>query len=264
MKLRVTNWKKHNAKRKDVKTNTWYKVNNDLLERPDMLELTNTEVVVWLFILSSRARSPSDDFLLSRKLGLFFCKCDDTEFDVALEKLKSFEMIDIIDDTSRVRNEDVTDTSRVCNEDVKNTCPQIRLDKIRLEKKYKPPRSSREPLSIEWLNFGQSWLEFGLRHTKVKKPHASWTAENFGSELAKVSRSTGLTLDQLLEAMKWADTDDFWQHQILSPAGLLKLSENGNRKVDNLFKAFHKSKNGGKPPSKSIDSLYQNLTKLGD
>lgn len=125
---------------------------------------------------------------------------------------------------------------------------------LTLKSKDKPPRpSGAPPLGTEWLNFGQSWLEFSLRHTKAKNPHASWTAENFGRELSKVSRVTGVSLQDLSAVMKWADTDDFWPGNITSPAGLLKVSKNGNRKVDNLLAAFHKSKDS--PLKAKVDGI---------
>lgn len=103
------------------------------------------------------------------------------------------------------------------------------------------------PLDEGWLSFGQVWLDYGIRTIPHMAGRPKWNAEDFGRELERVAKKVNLTPEQFREVQKFAESDSFWCKVVASPFGLLKKSDNGNLKMDNLLAAFIKIKPVKKP-----------------
>lgn len=105
----------------------------------------------------------------------------------------------------------------------------------------KRPRRKRAvpiDLSESDLAVGREWLTYALEEMPWKATDGSWTAERFGGALAKLKTATGLNdlgLRELLAFVRGDTGDTFWRPNACSPFGLLKKSENGNRKIDNIL-----------------------------
>jgi hypothetical protein len=110
-----------------------------------------------------------------------------------------------------------------------------RSSEVETPRKHRNPGKGAVSLSPEDLIIAKEWLRFALGEMKWKEPKGSWTEQKFAEEFAKIIRVTGINHSGLHALLAFVRKDDFWRPNALSPAGLLKKSANGNRKIDNIL-----------------------------
>ena len=129
-------------------------------------------------------------------------------------------------DSTAERTADST-AERTHNEEVKN------LKKEKKEKKVRTKASLA--LGSEWLNLGQSWLDFALTVYPWQSTQSKWKPEIFGQELERVGKIMSIDIHGMQEILGRVMVDDFWAKNVASPFGLTSRGKNGNRKIDNLI-----------------------------
>lgn len=110
MEIKINNWEKYNPKR-DQKTYTWFRVNNDILSGQEFSDFEGHEILVWFSIIAEASKKNSGR--VSLKLN-YIARCARTTLDlarVALEKLINEGMIAVVDDELHDRTRSQTSTS---------------------------------------------------------------------------------------------------------------------------------------------------------
>src|SRR5262245_19632821 len=64
MKIKILNWEKHNPKR-DQKTYTWLRLNNDISTDPDLFGLSAAEKFVWIEMLCQASRKNAGEISIN-------------------------------------------------------------------------------------------------------------------------------------------------------------------------------------------------------
>lgn len=268
--LRITNWKSHNQNRKDVFKNSWFKLSNSFFDSPSISTLSNDQVVIWIYLLTIRGRSQTDDFEINSVRSAFVCKCTDDLFLETMDVLQHLGMIEIDGDTTRARNADVTRTltqikiktkikikDNIYTPEVENvdpSCGEVTTQEEKKKRIYKPSNKKFEGshLEVNWLELGKSWLEFAILKSPSSSKNKNWTAESFGQELKRVSKLTSITIEKLTELLEFAKVDDFWSKNLISPFGLATKKNNGNRKVENAILSMSGNKTKTIKPRKIL------------
>lgn len=156
MLLEIVNWDKFNRRRKDIKTNIWFSVANDFLDRLDVLDFSNDQKIIWLYLLTCRAKSKTPQFKLSIRLAAFACQCDEKLLTDTIDRLQHLEMITSVRDAYVTRTQSVRDTSEICALD------KIRLEKIRLEEI--PQNADACSVAIKKVRKPKAPIDKNLRH----------------------------------------------------------------------------------------------------
>lgn len=101
--------------------------------------------------------------------------------------------------------------------------------------------SQAEPIALSTLapsdlEVGTEWFDFACQMMPWKKTSVTWSPEGFAKAIAKLKQKTDLNDEGVKAVLAFIKSDHFWQHNAISPNGLLKKSEkNGNRKIDNIL-----------------------------
>lgn len=266
--LRITNWKAHNQNRKDVFKNSWFKLSNSFFDSPSIANLTNDQIVTWIYLLTIRGKSKTDDFEINSTSASFLCKCSEGSLLETMGILQHLGMIDIDQDTTRARNAHVTSTLtqikiKIENknniytpefETINHQCNEVEIKKEKKKRIYKPSNQGFEGshLEVNWLELGKSWLEFAALKSPSGSKNKKWTAESFGLELRRVSKLTSIPIEKLSALLEFAKNDDFWSKNLVSPFGLATKKNNGNRKVENAILSMDGNKTKITKPRKMI------------
>lgn len=65
----IVGWDKYNVRNKDIKNPWWFSCSNNILEDPDFEDFSNSELNVWLFLLSLGSKRASPVFTVGYKLA---------------------------------------------------------------------------------------------------------------------------------------------------------------------------------------------------
>ena len=78
--------------------------------------------------------------------------------------------------------------------------------------------------------------------TRAEYPHISIDKDKWIKELAKIKEYIEGDIGLLNNILSFIQQDSFWKDKAISPMGLLKLSANGSKKIDNIIAAMKASK----------------------
>lgn len=95
----------------------------------------------------------------------------------------------------------------------------------------KPSRKRAVSVSDHDLELGKKWADW----TESEYPYLKAKASTYAEAIAKVRKAVGLDDKQLDYLFDFVKADPFWRQNCQSPAGLLKKSQNGMRKIDNIL-----------------------------
>ena len=95
----------------------------------------------------------------------------------------------------------------------------------------KPSRKRDVSVSDHDTELGKKWADW----TAGEYSHLKPKPEVYAEAIAKVRKSVGLNDAQLNYLFDFVKADPFWSQNCQSPAGLLKKSQNGMRKIDNIL-----------------------------
>ena len=110
MKITITNWEKYNL-RPDVKSTSWFRMQNNFCTDPDFFNLTNDEKMVWVYLLCFASQKRTDTLALSasaQQMILTLLKVKMPVLESAVKKLVDIQAVTV----------DVTRTLRECNVNV--------------------------------------------------------------------------------------------------------------------------------------------------
>ncbi len=92
----IKNWDKYNVRSKDLKRPWWFSCSNNLLEDPDFEHFSNSEMMVWLFLLSLGSKHVSPVFTVGWKLATRMRRRFRTkDFKAAIQKLHTLGIIEV-------------------------------------------------------------------------------------------------------------------------------------------------------------------------
>lgn len=107
LSITILNWHKFNP-RKDVKASSWFRLEHSLFEDPEFFDLTHSQLLFWIYLLSNASKKNGDTFILSfahaERIGRF--KVSDIK--EALDVLESAGRI-YVNDTPTLRARHVCD-----------------------------------------------------------------------------------------------------------------------------------------------------------
>lgn len=224
MLIEIVNWEKYNP-RHDVKSTSWFRVENTFWADPALTPLDCEGKMVWMTLLSFASQRQGgvidvDTAFIGALLRVVPSKVDDT--------LKHFQKHGIIKiPTSRKRNVRGSTTSRP------RTATDGRTDGTDGTDER---TNGSAPHSAADLATAQAWLDHAITEMPWMAKRPSWTVEAFADALSKVSARLELTDGDLRAILEFVRTDEFWRSTACSPEGLLNKSKrNGQRKIDNIL-----------------------------
>ena len=112
MKIEILKWDKYNP-RKDIKTTSWLRLQNDFCHDPDFYGFSCEEKMVWIYILCSASKKYSPKIKICEKQICAALNISTAFVRSSISKLKSKEIQCIKVLTSRGRHVDVTCTAVV-------------------------------------------------------------------------------------------------------------------------------------------------------
>lgn len=127
MKIRITNWGKHNPKR-DQKTYTWLKLQNDIFKAPDLFILSLEQKAIWIFLLCEASLENKSELDIDDGYIEHYCCVDAELVSNTIDVLSTKGIISIITDTRQSAVVKCRDTTPARQ----NTTP--RIEKNRIEK----------------------------------------------------------------------------------------------------------------------------------
>lgn len=113
MQVEIVNWEKFNP-RKDLKSSSWFRLENNFCTHPDFFDLTNDQKMVWIYLLCEASRKQSNVVTCNAALVAAMLKIP---HEVVTDTLQLFEKKEIV--TLRTRNAHVTRTLRTRNAHVR-------------------------------------------------------------------------------------------------------------------------------------------------
>lgn len=92
LKIKILNWVRYNP-RGDIKHPTWFRFDNDFFFAPEMHSFTNDERLVWIFLLSVRARQQEEMLNLTADYIATHVRTSSVVVCKALEKLQHSQLL---------------------------------------------------------------------------------------------------------------------------------------------------------------------------
>ncbi len=112
--IEILNWSKYNP-RGDVKSPSWFRFENRLIESPDFYSWPGEHIKALLYILSQASKKNSAHVRIYAEHALRVALIKAKDLHATIEKLQELQVIQV---TSRARDGDVTCTSRARDGDV--------------------------------------------------------------------------------------------------------------------------------------------------
>lgn len=175
MMIEITNWNKYNP-RKDVKTNSWVRLQNNIFSDPKMLEINHETILFFVYLLCQASTKNIHIFELSlchaRKIGRFRTKI----IQKSVKSLCHLGIINVVDACSTYENNTQSDentlrTRIATNERTNDT--NERTDRVTL--KTTVPFSQINSI-VEYLN---------EKSGKSFKPNSADTIKHINARLAQ-------------------------------------------------------------------------------
>lgn len=114
IEITILNWEKYNP-RKDVKHTSWFRMEHDIFEKPELFDFTHAEVCAWIYLLSIASKRNACTQVLYMAHAMHRLKVSQETMLGALEKLNEIKAITFkhVTHASRTRNASVTHASRI-------------------------------------------------------------------------------------------------------------------------------------------------------
>lgn len=105
MILEIKNWNIYNP-RKDVKHNSWFRLDHNLFSDYKLFEFSAEEITAWIYILCCRSQSKKDEFEVNFEHASTVARIKRKILNSAIDKLLKLHMISIIrNEHERVRTD---------------------------------------------------------------------------------------------------------------------------------------------------------------
>lgn len=104
IKIKVLDWEKFNP-RKDIKSSSWFRLENNFFTNPKFFKLSHEQKLVWLFILCQASQKQSHEILICPDLTSALVRIDAEEVAYTILRLAELNQIEILEDS---RDADVT------------------------------------------------------------------------------------------------------------------------------------------------------------
>ena len=242
MRIEILNWRKFNNPRKDVKSTSWFRFQNDYFTDPDFCDLPHEQKMVFPYLCSVASSKMEGVIEVSEVMTCSILSIGSKDFQDAINHLQHRGIIKIA--TCRIRHARVTDPARNGRNGRNGTERTERNGRNELKN---TPHPLEDPLPEPTQALAQDWLTYASQEMPwlAKK----WTVEAFGAAILKVQRTTDLNDEGVARVLAFVRTDDFWRDKACSPSGLLSKGRNGLRKIDNILagmKSAHRGSVAGK------------------
>lgn len=269
VRIKVINFDKYNP-RKDVKSSSWFRLNNNFLVDSKIFSLQNDAKVTLISILGETSCKNCDEILADLKYFSKICHISAKRVFGFFKVFESLGMIEIqaIDGlliTPKKGVDDVTCASRARTATTLGHVPYERTNERneRDETLYtvddiepdviepldweseppereviKKPRSRKKPKpepSPSDLELAERWQKFALFEMPWRDGDSSWTVTAFAEAICEVRTTMNITSDGLSSVLDFIKRDDFWRQNAISPRGLLKKSKDGHRKIETIL-----------------------------
>ena len=111
MRVTIVNWEKYNG-RKDVKSPTWFRMQNTLFENPDFYPLNSTQKLLFVYLLTLASKQRTESPKLETGLASAMIKEPLRDIEAAVNALSKLGLIEIdgndVTETVQARDVDVT------------------------------------------------------------------------------------------------------------------------------------------------------------
>lgn len=128
-----------------------------------------------------------------------------------------------------------------------DTFPPVSSSITQAHNTQAPDRSLSVPKIPKFLEqdlpLAERWLKHSRTAMKWARTPMSWTPEYFAQGIGKLRKALNLNSEGLEAIVVFIERDDFWGRIALSPASLMKRSNNGNLKAENLLLAMEPKSN---------------------
>jgi hypothetical protein len=262
----INKWDKFNP-RKDLKTSSWFRLENNFLTHPSLWDLSSDGKMVWIGLLCDASRRQSSCIEANSKLLAALLKTTASVVEDAFSALQDADMIEI--HTSRPRNVRVTSASRPRNARVTRWRPTDITDEHN-GRDERTNKTSADP-GVGFVDPGNdlilatAWLEYAKAEMPWRTDDKSWSPQVFAADLAQVQKKCGLTDEGMMRVLEFIRADDFWHDKACNPKGLLGKSKNGQRKIDNiLVRMKSDSKSSSASTAEAIQRWADSRSTQGD
>lgn len=109
MIVEIVNWEKYNP-RKDLKTSSWFRLENNFCTHHELFDYTNDQKMVWIYLMCEASKSQSPSVTINANLVATLLRIDAS---IVTDTIQSFENTGLV--TLRTRNARVTRTTRTRN-----------------------------------------------------------------------------------------------------------------------------------------------------
>lgn len=90
--VKIRSWEKYN-KRKDIKRPHWFALSNTILEDPDLFNLTNGEMLAYIYILCQASKKQSDEISINLTHAQKVSNIKQSDMLNAIEKLNKLQIL---------------------------------------------------------------------------------------------------------------------------------------------------------------------------
>lgn len=143
--ITINNWEKFNY-RKDITNASWFRLNHDLFENPDLYHFTHSDLSFWIYLLCLASRKSKADIVLSFSRAKTIGRFKEAEIKSALNKLQELRMVHV-DVTSAGTNVTSTGATQHNKQTIHNNTEHPILDFDQIYQKY--PRKLGKQKGIE-------------------------------------------------------------------------------------------------------------------
>lgn len=234
--MKIKNWNEFQHF-KD-RTPPWIKLHRTLLERRDinMISDRSFRVLVGLWLLASEDKAMEGNLPSIDEIS-FRLRIDKDSINNAIEELVGF-----------IESDDITTISKQHQTSIPETEVEIEVETDKKNTTSKNKFSDEDMTNAEYI-----FSRIQLLNPNHKQPNL----ESWANEIRKIREIDKKTTEEIKELFTWANSDSFWQENILSP---LKL----RKQWDRLFIQKNNGVNSGKNQQDSRGSTKKVADKLNE
>lgn len=280
IEIEIVNWRQYVA-RGDIKNISWFKLSSDIAKDKKFYGLTPGQKWAFIVILCEACKDNSGGSVsFTEDCLLFLTGLNRKDLESTLQHFKTVGLIDITQKISSPTHDDVKKVLPVDNfSDAQTILDQTKPDQTR-QHRLKKTRKSGSPqsapsdqlydLSDSELELGRKWLEMALAEMPHRANDPKWHGAQFAEDLIAVKNHLNYTDKQMLALFHWVSASEFWRPNACSPRQLLKVRDDGLRKIDTIIaqmKSPHERKREMmseviKDPSRPVGSGGISLARL--
>jgi len=198
MIVKIKNWDKFNP-RKDVKSASWFRMENDFLTDPDIYGQSMPVKLVWIHILSQASKKNCETVKLNILMAAGEVGCDETEVGKAVDYLTSINSLEKVSH-DRIRS-DPAGSGRKRTATGRNETNVTNVTNEKAIVGLAPDPSPKSDFEI----FGRIWNEFaGLKNLSSIKSISKGRKTKLAARIYE-----GLTPDKYVEMLEAAALQPF-------------------------------------------------------